>query len=80
MTAVDLNRVEVLTVEEAAVILRIGRNAAYAAARLWRASGGREGLPCIEIGRTLRVPRAALRQLFEEAPTQTDRSGRSSAA
>ncbi len=79
MTAVDHTQVEVLTVEEAAVVLRIGRNAAYAAARLWRASGGREGLPCIEIGRTLRVPRAALRQLFEEAPTHPD-GGRRSAA
>lgn len=58
---------EVLTIEEAAAMLRIGRNAAYAAARLWRLSGGTEGLPCIEIGRALRVPRAALHQLLNEA-------------
>jgi len=69
----DPAEMEVLTVEEAAVILRIGRNAAYAAARLWRSSGGRQGLPCIEIGRTMRVPRAALRHLLEEAPTDPDR-------
>jgi len=37
-------------------ILRISRNAAYAAAREWRATGGKVGIPCIEIGRTLRVP------------------------
>jgi hypothetical protein len=47
---------EVLTIDEAAAILRISRNAAYAAARQWRATGDEHGLPCIEIGRTLRVP------------------------
>lgn len=66
---------EVLTIEEAASILRIGRTAAYAAARQWRASGGSEGLPCIEIGRTLRVPRAALQQMLSEAPAPGGRLG-----
>ena len=56
---------EVLTVEEAAAILRIGRGAAYALARRWRATAGREGLPCIELGRSLRVPRAALERLLQ---------------
>ena len=55
---------EVLTIEEAAAILRISRNAAYAAARKWRATGGEAGIPCIEIGRTLRVPRAELERLL----------------
>ena len=55
---------EVLTIDEAATILRISRNAAYAAARQWRATGGEHGLPCIEIGRTLRVPRADLDRLL----------------
>lgn len=59
---------EVLTIDEAAAILRISRNAAYAAARQWRATGGDAGLPCIEIGRTLRVPRAALEQLLHTPP------------
>lgn len=49
----------VLTVEEAARKLRIGRGAAYAQARRWRETNGREGLPVIKLGRTLRVPRAA---------------------
>ncbi len=49
-----------LTVEEAARVLRIGRTAAYALARVWRESGGREGLPVVPVGRLLRVPRAAL--------------------
>lgn len=73
MSVTDLTEAEVLTVEEAAVVLRIGRNAAYAAARLWRASGGLEGLPCIEIGRTLRVPRAALQHILNNAPTTAER-------
>jgi hypothetical protein len=64
MTAGDSRDLEVLTVEEAAAILRISRNAAYALARRWRVTGGREGLPCIELGRTLRVPRTALAQLL----------------
>ena len=55
---------EVLTIDEAATILRISRNAAYAAAREWRATGGKTALPCIEIGRTLRVPRADLDRLL----------------
>jgi hypothetical protein len=55
---------QVLIIEEAASFLRISRNAAYAAARQWRATGGSQGLPCIEIGRTLRVPRAGLDALL----------------
>jgi hypothetical protein len=55
---------EVLTIDEAAAILRISRNAAYAAARQWRATDGKAGIPCIEIGRTLRVPRADLDRML----------------
>lgn len=58
---------EVLTIEEAATILRISRNAAYSAARQWRTTGGATGIPCIEIGRTLRVPRADLDRLLGRA-------------
>jgi transposase len=60
---------EVLTIEEAAAVLRIGRNAAYALARQWRSTGGQEGIPCIELGRTLRVPRRALQQLLDAVST-----------
>lgn len=55
---------EVLTIDEAAAILRISRNAAYTLARQWRTTGGRVGLPCLELGRSLRVPRAAIRQML----------------
>lgn len=60
---------EVLTIDEAATILRISRNAAYAAARQWRTTNGRAGLPCIEIGRTLRVPRIELDRLLSNTRT-----------
>lgn len=56
---------EVLTVEEAAAVLRIGRGAAYELARRWRETDGRHGLPVVVLGRSLRVPRAALRQLLD---------------
>ncbi len=49
---------EVLTIEEAAAVLRIGRSAAYAAAR----SGG--ALPTIKVGRCLRVPRHQLEAML----------------
>ncbi len=52
----------VLTVEEAAAVLRISRAAAYEQARIWRESRGRCGLPVVVIGRTLRVPRVRLEE------------------
>ncbi len=67
---------EVLTIDEAAAILRISRNAAYAAARQWRATGGEHGIPCIEIGRSVRVPQSAIRHLLESAKVHDDHDGR----
>lgn len=64
MATIEPQSPEVLTVEEAAAVLRISRNAAYAAARQWRVTGGAHGLPCIEIGRTLRVPRHELDRIL----------------
>ena len=43
---------EVLTVEEAAAVLRIARGAAYELTRVYRATNGREGLPVVRLGRT----------------------------
>lgn len=63
---------EVLTVDEAAAVLRISRNAAYTLTRQWRATGGRTGLPCIKIGRSVRVPRADLDRLIRAAHPSDD--------
>jgi excisionase family DNA binding protein len=50
----------VLTVDEAAALLRIGRTATYDAIR-------RGEVPSIRVGRRLRVPGAALARLLETA-------------
>ena len=55
---------EVMTVEEAAAFLRIGRSAAYELCRQWRATGGRVGLPVLTLGRSLRVPRAGIARML----------------
>jgi hypothetical protein len=52
-----------LTVEETAQVLRIGRSLAYQLAAEYRASGGESGMPVISIGGCLRVPRWALLEL-----------------
>lgn len=53
-----------LTVEEAGELLRIGRTKAYAMTREWRETGGRSGLPVIDLGHVLRVPRKAIEDLI----------------
>jgi len=55
---------DLLTVEEAAVLCRIGRNKAYLLARQWIATNGRCGLPVVKFGHTLRVPRHALEEML----------------
>ncbi|HMS13662.1 MAG TPA: helix-turn-helix domain-containing protein [Microthrixaceae bacterium] len=54
---------DVLTVEEAAQVLRISRASAYELARRWR-SQNPSGLPVIQLGRFLRVPKSALEQVL----------------
>ena len=49
-----------LPVEEAARVLRISRTFAYALTRRFLDTGGREGLPAVRVGRSVRVPVAAL--------------------
>ena len=69
---------DTLTVEEAAAVLRVGRRLAYEQARRWRQTGGREGLPVVEIGRCLRVPKSALEDLLASArivPAPPERPG-----
>jgi Helix-turn-helix domain len=62
-----------LTMEETAEILRIGRNQVYELARVWRATGGERGVPVVEFGRRLRVPKAALQRLAGIEPAGTER-------
>lgn len=52
-----------LTVEEAADVLRVGRTLAYSLARRYQATGGHDGLPVVRVGNCLRVPRWALMEL-----------------
>lgn len=56
---------DLLQVSEAARVLRISRSSAYAHARTYELSGGRDGLPVIRIGRTLRVPKTALLRVID---------------
>ncbi|MFT5204049.1 MAG: hypothetical protein ACI9C1_003452 [Candidatus Aldehydirespiratoraceae bacterium] len=51
---------EVLTVDEVAAALRIGRSAAYGIFREWETSAGKRGLRCFRIGRSLRTTREHL--------------------
>jgi hypothetical protein len=55
---------DLLTVEEAARYLRIGRTKAYAMTRQWRDTGGQAGLPVIDLENGLRVPRDELEQVI----------------
>ena len=64
-TATDPVASLVVTVEEAAQVLRIGRTLAYELARRYQASAGTDGLPTVRVGSCLRVPRWALLQLAE---------------
>ena len=52
-----------LRVEEAARVLRISRTSAYALTRRFFDTDGREGLPAVRVGRSVRVPAAAMEQM-----------------
>ncbi len=56
-----------LTVDEAAAVLRIGRTSAYVLCHKWLDSEGQSGLPCVKVGRQLRVPRAPLVRMANAA-------------
>ena len=51
-----------LTIDEAARVLRIGRSKVYEMAATYTSSGGTQGLPCLRLGDLLRVPKFALHE------------------
>src|SRR5437867_3858569 len=53
-----------LTVEEASRLLKIGRTKAYLLTKEWRATGGRSGLPVVDLGDVLRVPGPAIEKML----------------
>ena len=53
-----------LTIDEAAEVLRIGRSLAYGMAHLYESSDGRDGMPVLRFGSSIRVPRWALAELL----------------
>ncbi|MGQ0616244.1 MAG: hypothetical protein ACT4PW_04530 [Acidimicrobiia bacterium] len=66
-----------LRVEQAQELTQLGRSQLYEQTRLWRESGGREGIPVVQFGRCLRIPTAALLRL---ALIDLDPTGGSDAA
>lgn len=57
-------RPRLLTIDEAAEEMRIGRSLAYVLAHRYEASDGRDGLPVLRFGSCIRVPRWALVELL----------------
>ncbi len=48
---------DLLTIEEAARVLRIGRTKAYAMSQEWRVTNGESGIKVCDLGGQLRVPK-----------------------
>ena len=57
------DELQLLTIDEAAQRLRIGRSLAYELARAYLTTGGTDGLPVMKLGARMRVPRWALDEL-----------------
>lgn len=55
---------DLLTVDEVARVLRIGRTTAYQEVNRFTATGGAEGIPVIVVGGQKRIPRARLEALI----------------
>lgn len=56
---------ELLTIDEAARVMRIHRNTAYQQARQYRATNGEEGLEVVDAGGQMRVPRRRLEERLQ---------------
>jgi len=64
-----------LTVPEAAAVLRVGRNKVYDLVHQWEATSGAAGLRSVSLGRSVRIPRAAVLEFLGIVSPQSDRSG-----
>lgn len=63
----DLMRLPaMLTLDEVAGVLRIGRSLAYELARRYEVTLGAEGVPVIRVGSSFRTPRWALIELVRD--------------
>jgi len=58
-----------LTVDEAAGLLRISRTSAYKLAHEWRCTGGATGLPTVRLGSRIMVRRVDLAVIVGVSPT-----------
>jgi hypothetical protein len=61
-----------LRIEQAQEITQLGRSQLYEQTKLWRATGGKEGIPVVRFGRCLRIPTAALLRLAQVEPGHDD--------
>ena len=59
-TSIETAAPDLLTIDDAAAVMRIGRTKAYELARLYVDSYGADGLPVRRIGNQLRTPRLLL--------------------
>ena len=57
-------RPRLLTIDEAAEEMRIGRSLAYVLAHRYEATDGHDGIPILRFGSCIRVPRWALVELL----------------
>lgn len=64
-----------LRVEQAQELTQLGRSQLYEQTRLWRDSGGKEGIPVVRFGRCLRIPTVALLRLADITPEEPDDEG-----
>ncbi len=63
---------ELMTVEEAAEYLRVSKAMGYQLARQYRITDGAAGLPVVQLGRCLRVPRDELARMAVTATLRPD--------
>ena len=59
---------DMLTVEEMAKAFRLGRSQAYELTKRYRLTGGKEGIPVLQFGRRLRIPKEALLRIVHTLP------------